>query len=187
MRKLLLGLIAITFLASCSSSNISGKEKQTINVAIDLNNVKDDKVQVSVDPKKIKEDIIIYRIPAIVPGTYGMSDYGKFVSDFKAFNYKGEELTYQRIDTNSWEIKGAKKLDKISYWVDDTFDSKKKHNVYVMSGTNIEEGKNFFLNLPGFVGYFDGKKEYPYEISISHPNDLYETTSLINKNTTLEI
>ncbi len=186
MRKLLLGLIAITFLASCSSSKISGKEKQTIQVAIDLNILKDDKVQVNVDPKKIKDDVVIYRIPAIVPGTYGISNYGKFVSDFKAYNYKGEELIYQRLDTNSWEIKGAKKLDKISYWVDDTFDSKKKHNIYVMAGTNIDEGKNFFLNLPGFVGYFDGKKEYPYEITITHPDNLYETTSLINKNTTKE-
>jgi predicted metalloprotease with PDZ domain len=55
-----------------------------------------------------------------------------------------------------------------------------------MAGTNIEEGKNFFLNLPGFVGYFKGKKELPYEISIAHPSNLYETSSLINKNTTKE-
>ena len=55
-----------------------------------------------------------------------------------------------------------------------------------MAGTNIEEGKNFFLNLPGFVGYFKGKKESPYTITIAHPSDLYETTSLINRNTTKE-
>ena len=53
-----------------------------------------------------------------------------------------------------------------------------------MAGTNIEEGKNFLLNLPGFIGYFNGKKELPYEISITHPVNLYETSSLINKNTT---
>jgi hypothetical protein len=36
-------------------------------------------------------------------------------------------------------------MDKVSYWVDDTFDSELKHGIYVMAGTNIEEGENFLL------------------------------------------
>ena len=111
-----------------------------------------------------------------------MSNYGRFVSDFKAFDYDGKEMPVQKLDDNSWQVNNAKKMDKVSYWVDDTFDSELKHGIYVMAGTNIEEGKNFFLNLPGFVGYFKGKKETPYTITVSHPTNLYETTSLINKN-----
>ena len=54
-----------------------------------------------------------------------------------------------------------------------------------MAGTNIEEGKNFLLNLPGFVGYFKNKKETPYtQLPFRIQSNLYETTSLINKNTT---
>lgn len=184
MRKLLIGMVVLTFLASCSSTKTaSSKEILTINVAMNLNNVVDDKVQVEVNPQKLKDASIIYRIPAIVPGTYVISDYGKFISDFKAYDYGGNEMIVKQLDTNSWQVENATQLDKVTYWVDDTFDSKKEHKIYVMAGTNIEEGKNFYLNLPGFVGYFDGKKEYPYEIYISHPTDLYETSSLKKKAT----
>ena len=183
MKKLVLAIVTIVFLGSCSTSNVNVK-KNLIEVGINLNNVVDDKVQVEVNPQKIKEESIVYNIPAIVPGTYAMSNYGKFVSDFKAFDYDGKEMPVQKLDDNSWQVNNAKKMDKVSYWVDDTFDSELKHGIYVMAGTNIEEGKNFFLNLPGFVGYFKEKKETPYTITITHPSNLYETTSLINRNTT---
>ena len=184
MKKIFIAVAAIAFLGSCSTYKTAKNNKNTIEIGIDLNTVVDDKVKVEVNPQKIKEETLVYNIPAIVPGTYAMSDYGKFVSDFKAFDYEGNELSIQKLNDNSWQINNAKKLDKISYWVDDTFDSKEKHGIYVMAGTNIEEGKNFLLNLPGFIGYFNDKKEFPYEISIMHPANLYETSSLINKNTT---
>ena len=184
MRKVFITIVSMAFLGSCATLNISKNKKNLIAVAIDLNTVVDDKVKVEINPQKIKEATITYHIPAIVPGTYAMSNYGRFVSDFKAYDYKGAEIAVEKTDENSWQIADAKKLDKISYWIDDTFDSELKHGIYVMAGTNIEEGKNFLLNLPGFIGYFNGKKELPYEISITHPIDLYETTSLISKNTT---
>lgn len=184
MRKVFITVVSMAFLGSCATLNISKNKKNLIAVAIDLNTVVDDKVKVEINPQKIKEATITYHIPAIVPGTYAMSNYGRFVSDFKAYDYKGAEIAVEKTDENSWQIADAKKLDKISYWIDDTFDSELKHGIYVMAGTNIEEGKNFLLNLPGFIGYFNGKKELPYEISITHPIDLYETTSLISKNTT---
>lgn len=186
MKKIFIAILTIAFLGSCASYKGGSAKKNLIEVGINLNNVVDDKVQVEVNPQKIKESTVVYQIPAIVPGTYVISDYGKFVSDFKAYDYDGNEMTVQKLDANSWQINNATKMDKVSYWVDDTFDSKEKHKIYVMAGTNIEEGKNFFLNLPGFVGYFKGKKESPYTITVSHPESLYETSSLINRNTTKE-
>uniref|UniRef100_UPI004047AFBC M61 family metallopeptidase n=1 Tax=Polaribacter sp. TaxID=1920175 RepID=UPI004047AFBC len=184
MKKLFMAIAMIAIISSCSTSKIAQNQKKEIAVAIDLINVVNDKVKVTVDPQKIKENTLVYQIPAIVPGTYAISDYGKFISEFKAFDYKGNELAVVKVDTNSWQINNATQMDKISYWVEDTFDSELKHNIYVMAGTNIEKDQNFLLNLPGFVGYFQNKKETPYTISISHPEKLYETTSLINSNTT---
>ncbi|MBL4606188.1 MAG: peptidase M61 [Flavobacteriaceae bacterium] len=186
MKKIFIAVVSVALLAGCATTKKASNKKSLIEVGIDLNNVVDDKVQVEVNPQKIKENSIVYQIPAIVPGTYVISDYGKFISDFKAYDYDGNELTVKKLDANSWQIDNATQMDKISYWVDDTFDAKEKHKIYVMAGTNIEEGKNFFLNLPGFVGYFKGKKETPYTITIQHPADLYETSSLINRNTTKE-
>ncbi|MGB0891186.1 MAG: lipoprotein, partial [Flavobacteriaceae bacterium] len=186
MKKIILGLVSLALLASCSTTKNLSKNKSLIETTINLNNVVDDKVTVEINPQKIKENTVVYQIPAIVPGTYAMSNYGQFVSDFKAFDYEGNEISVQKLDQNSWQINNAKKLDKLTYQVDDTFDSEIKHGIYVMAGTNIEKDKNFFLNLPGFVGYFKGKKESPYQITILHPENLYETTSLINKNVTKE-
>ena len=184
MKKIILGTAFIALLASCSTYKTVQNNTQTVAVAIDLNTVVDDKIMVEINPQKIKEETLIYNIPAIVPGTYAMSNYGKFVADFKAFDYDGKELVTTKLSENSWQINNAKNMDKISYWVEDTFDSEKEHKIYVMAGTNIEEGKNFLLNLPGFIGYFNNKKELPYEITVTHPTNLYETSSLINKNTT---
>ncbi|MCD8401249.1 M61 family metallopeptidase [Tenacibaculum finnmarkense] len=153
MKKIILGFVSLALFASCSTYKSIQKNNQTIAVNIDLNTVVDDKIMVAINPQKIKEETVIYNIPAIVPGTYTMSNYGKFVSNFKAFDYNGKELAIQKLSENSWQINNAKNMDKISYWVDDTFDSKKDHNIYVMAGTNIEEDKNFLLNLPGFIGY----------------------------------
>ena len=157
MRKLLFALITIGFLGSCATLKTNSNKRELIEVAIDLNTVVDDKVKVEVNPKKIKENTIVYQIPAIVPGTYAMSDYGQFVTDFKAFDKKGNEMSVLKLDKNSWQINNAKKMDKITYWVDDTFDSEDKHGIYVMAGTNIEEGKNFFLNLI-FIFFFTFKR-----------------------------
>ena len=186
MKKIFLGLASLALLASCSSTKNLSKHSSLIETTINLNDVVNDKVTVEINPQKIKENSVVYQIPAIVPGTYAMSNYGQFISDFKAFDYDGNEIPVEKLDQNSWQINNAKKMDKISYQVDDTFDSEIKHGIYVMAGTNIEKDKNFFLNLPGFVGYFKGKKESPYQITVNHPANLYETTSLINKNITKE-
>jgi predicted metalloprotease with PDZ domain len=73
-------------LGSCATLNVSKNKKNLIAVAIDLNTVVDDKVKIEINPQKIKQASITYYIPAIVPGTYAMSNYGRFVSDFKAFD-----------------------------------------------------------------------------------------------------
>jgi predicted metalloprotease with PDZ domain len=184
MRKVFIAIVSIVFMDSCANLNVSKNKKNLIAVAIYLNIVVDDKVKIEINPRKINEASITYYIPAILPGKYAMSNYGRFVSDFKAFDYDGNELSGKKLNENSWQINNAKEMDKVSYWIDDTFDSELEHGIYVMGGTNIEEGKNFLLNLLGFIGYFNGKKEFPYEVSITHPTNLCETSSLINKNTT---
>ena len=70
------------------------------NVTIDLANVQDDRVQVTVQAPQLKEKQAIYNMPKIVPGTYSVSDFGKFVSEFQALDKQGKPLPVERIDTN---------------------------------------------------------------------------------------
>lgn len=146
---------------------------------IDLTRVSDDKVYVELAPPKIKEKEITFYLPKIVPGTYAIADYGRMVSDFKAFDKKGRELTVNRLDDNSWRIENAKKLDKISYWVEDTYDTQLEGpEIFQPAGTNIEEGKNYLLNTSGFFGYFEGMKDEEFELNIIRSKDFYGATGL---------
>ncbi|ARS37685.1 peptidase M61 [Pontibacter actiniarum] len=85
----------------------------------------------------------------------------------------------EKLDTNRWRISNANRLDKITYWVDDTFDAAKREDVlFEPGGTNIEAGKNFLLNTFGFVGYFEGMKQVPYELNVTKPQGFYGSTPL---------
>lgn len=184
MKKLIVvSLLTVTIYGCGSSKSLLTVEKAPMAVTIDLVNVVDDKVQVSIDPGAFQQDMVSFYIPKTVPGTYSEDNYGKYVEGFKALDYKGNELTVNKADDNTWNISNAKSLDRVSYYVNDTFDteSEVKDAVFSPAGTNILANKNYVLNLHGFVGYFNGLKEVPYELSITRPAGLTATTSLKEK------
>ena len=164
------------FVAATVAGQTSANEP--IGVAIDLVNVKDDKVSVTVKAPKINSDKITYHIPKIIPGTYSADDYGKFIDNFKALDKKGKELKVEKTDVNSWQISGAKNLSSLTYQVNDTYDVEGTHDIFSPAGTNILAGENFMLNMHGFVGYFSGMQDKPYRIDIAHPATLWGATSL---------
>nr|WP_316928074.1 peptidase M61 [Gillisia marina] len=179
MKKILLSLTLFAALASC-------KTPQTINktsidrtvVNLDLLNIKDDKVKVTIDPDKFSTQDVTFHLPKTVPGTYSIDNYGRFIENFKAIDYLGAELLVVKTDENSWKIENAENLDKITYLVNDTFDIDGEKGVFSPTGTNIDVNKNILLNLHGFVGYFDGLKEKPYQLIVNRPNTLFGSTSL---------
>jgi len=176
-------LLSLTVLVGCTSAkstqSSATSSDQTYKVTIDLTQAKNDKVPVTVVAPEIKQNEIIYNMPKIVPGTYSVSDFGKFVTDFKALDKKGGSLPVEKLDTNRWRIKNANDLKSITYWIDDTFDATKKADVvFEPGGTNIEAGKNFLLNTFGFIGYFEGMKQQPYELTVTKPDGFYGSTPL---------
>ncbi len=169
-----------SFIISClllSVTSFSQSSKQ-IQVSMDLNTIRNDKVSVTVVPPKITSKETTYFIPKIIPGTYSEDDYGRFIENLKAFDNKGKELAVAKMDDNSWTIKEAKKLAKITYWVNDTYDIENSHDIFSPAGTNIEAGKNFMINTHGFVGYFKDLDQLPYVLTITKPAALFGATAL---------
>ncbi|MDX5585809.1 MAG: peptidase M61, partial [Aureibaculum sp.] len=153
--KLFLILLVAGFIPAKATTNNHATGKP-IETTIDLTQVIDDKVPVTINPGRFTIDTVTYRLPKVVQGTYTVSDFGSFIENFKAFDYKGNEITVEKLDTNSWTIGNAENLDKITYLVNDTFDIENKDGQatpFSPSGTNIEP-KNYVLNLHGFIGYF---------------------------------
>lgn len=180
MRKIVYSLAIAALLWSCKPSEniVSNVTKNEVEVQIDLNGIKDDKVMVTVLPPAIKSEKITYHIPKIIPGTYSEDDYGKFLENVKAYDSKGNALSVAKTDDNSWTISDAKKLAKLTYWVNDTYDIESTHDIFSPAGSNIEAGKNIMLNTHAFVGYFKEFLDVPYQVNITHPATLWGATSM---------
>ncbi|MFD2726392.1 peptidase M61 [Hyunsoonleella rubra] len=151
---------------------------------IDLSKVTEDKAPVTINPGRFTVETVTYRLPRVIPGTYSVSDFGKYVDGFKALDYSGNELRVSKVDTNSWTVENAKELDKIMYYVNDTFDIEEiggigQEQPFSPGGTNIEEN-NYVLNLHGFIGYFDSLKNNQYKLDVTAPTDFVRTSALQN-------
>ena len=181
MKHAFLYLLIFSIIYGCGAkkSHITA-DSVPIEVSLDLINVTDDRVNVSIDPGAFRTDVVTFKIPKTVPGTYSTDDYGKYVEGLIAFDYDGNTLKVTQPDTNTWIIANGKDLDRLTYKVNDTYDTEGEvvDAVFSPAGTNILSGENFMLNLHGFIGYFDGFKEVPYQLEVSKPENLESTTSL---------
>lgn len=173
-------ILFVLLLVSLAGFAQSKKGTASYTYTVDLTKVVDDKINVELSVPPVKGDEITFYLPKIVPGTYSIADYGRFVSNLKAFDKKGGALPVEHINDNAWKIKNASKLVKVSYTVDDTYDTELTADpIFQPAGTNIEQGKNFILNTSGFFGYFEGMKNMPFTFNIIRQKDFYGSTGLI--------
>lgn len=163
---------------------ITTNAQSNYRYSVDLTNVNNDQLTVELITPPITQKNIVFYLPKIVPGTYMNSNYGKYVHDLKAFTKNGSELPVKKSGDNSWEIKNADKLYRISYKVEDTWDSGINNKVYTMCGTNFEAGKNFVINTPGLFGHFEGMKKNSFDLSFTKPQGFYAATGLKPVSTT---
>ncbi|WP_299602033.1 peptidase M61 [uncultured Aquimarina sp.] len=186
MKKVLVAVSTSLLLVGCGSMNTSKDvaSKTPIVAKVDLTEVTDDKVPMTINPGRFTQDTINYFLPKVVQGTYAVSDFGKFIDNFRALDYNGAELSTNKIDDNTWQIANATQLDKIVYLVNDTYDIENTGvgTPFSPSGTNIESD-NFVLNLHGFIGYFDVLKNNQYAIEVKAPSDMQRTSALPNVGT----
>lgn len=177
MKKNLL-ILALALGLWANTAQAQAKKLEAIKVQIDLSKIVNDQVNVTVYTPKMQADEAVFNIPKIIPGTYSVDDYGKFIENLTAYDASGKTLSVEKKDDNSWTIKNAKKLVKISYFVNDTYDTENTHKIFSPAGTNIEADKNILVNTHGFVGYFSGYNENPYQVKITHPENLWGATSM---------
>jgi predicted metalloprotease with PDZ domain len=178
-------------LASCSATKKSGNDLAVsvpIDTQINLTEVVNDKVPVIINPGRFTSETVTYHLPKVVQGTYSVSDFGKYIDEFKAYDYKGNVLSFKKTDTNTWIINNAVNLDYIKYFVNDTFDVEVTGGIggdtpFSPAGTNIEPD-DYVLNLHGFIGYFDSLKNNQYKLEVTAPADFVRSSALQNAGST---
>ena len=148
---------------------------------IDLNKVIDDKITVELTPPKTDQNEVKFCFPAMVPGTYEVYNFGRFISDLKVTGKNGAKMKVERSGDNIYVISPANQIDKITYQVEDSWDTKIKEKVvFEPAGTNIEEGKNFSINTHGFFGFYDGMLNRNFVMEFTKPANFYPATGLTN-------
>ncbi len=162
------------------SVSFSQNKQKSYEYTVDLTKVQDDRLFVQLSVPVVSGDEITFYMPKIIPGTYAIADYGRYVQDFKALDKKGKPLPVEKVDENTWKIRTAGKLAKITYWVDDTFDTETSGpEIFWPAGTNIEDATNYVINASGFFGYFDDMKNIPFKVNVVRSENLYGSTGLI--------
>ncbi|MBL8007534.1 MAG: peptidase M61 [Ignavibacteria bacterium] len=177
--KYLLLVFAFTFTAIASGNLFSQTEQNNdYQFFVDLNKTENDQLEITLVTPFINTNTAVYKLPAMVPGTYKVYNFGRYVQDFKAYDMTGNELNVSKTDLNSWEISDADKLYKLTYKIDDSFDDTSGIEVFEPVGTSIEEGKVFVVNNHGFFGYFSDMQISQYRITFSKPEGFFGSTSL---------
>lgn len=175
MKIKLLSLLLI--LTSPSFGQRAGMHSYTI----DLTQVIEDRVKVSVDARSLqwttsKQRTYNFHFPATIPGTYATLDYGRFIQDFQAFGTDGASLKVKR-KGNTFTIYG--RPERLEYWADDTFDARiRKNKVFEPAGTNNQERTNFLLNAAGYFGFFEGQEDLPISLEIIKSPSLFGLSAM---------
>jgi predicted metalloprotease with PDZ domain len=166
-------LISFSLLLSLS---LRAQEKYMYSV--DLKNINGDKVNMELLTPSVKEQEIIFSFPRVIPGSYSEKSFGKYIDDFKVFDKDNKLLKIKKINQNQYLIKDASTMRKITYKVNDTWDTPDKDFIFQPGGSNIESGKNVIMNNHAFYGYLEGYNKLPFEIKVSKPSGMYASTHL---------
>ena len=165
-------------LASLSAEADTGYRYQ-----VDLVNVKEDRILVRLQTPDLKENEIDFLFPAMVPGTYEVYDFGRYISNFKASGKNGQVITVKKINANVYRLSPASALEQVSYEVDDTFDKSALQGtsspiVFEPGGSNFDANSNFAFNTHCLFGYFKGHTAADFYLEFKKPEGFYPATGI---------
>ncbi len=151
--------------------------------SVDLTSVNNDKVKVTLIPPDLTQNEIEFMFPAMVPGTYEVYDFGRFISNFKVSGKDGKVIKVTKVNVNTYRISPANFIKDITYDVDDTFDKTDLPNtktkvVFEPGGTNFEADKNYSINTHSMFGYIKGMTKVPFTLEFQKPEGFYPSTGL---------
>lgn len=120
-------LSALLFLTSFS---ILQAQEQRYRVDVDLTNVANDRIHISMWTPRVLADTAVVVFPVTVPGTYEEHKWWKLVRNFRAIDSSLRDLPVHRSLDSQFVVEEARKLRFISYEIDDSFDD-------VTNGTEV--------------------------------------------------
>lgn len=157
-------------------------------ITVNLKNVEKDKVKVVCQVPSVKESEVVFVFPNVIPGSYALKEYGRYIEGFKAYDANGKALKTKKADKYNYTIYGANNMVRVEYYVNDSWEEKDgKRFIFQPGGTNIDAGKSYVVNHYGFFGYAEGYKNLPYKLSFTKPEGIVGYSYLKKKEVGKEI
>lgn len=178
MYKCLLAIAIIAVLPLNAQERLLFQDSEKYTIVQNLKAYADDLIPIRVIPPIIEDSVAEFHIPRIVPGTYDVHNYGRFVQDFLALSGKGDTLEVERLDLNRWKISQAQDLFEIRYRMGDSYDDPDASDIFEPAGTSNEEDV-FLLNNFGYLGYISGLQNRPFELQVLKPSRFYGASAVV--------
>ncbi len=153
---------------------------QEFHYKVDLNHLDGNKLVVNLQIPPIKSEDLTFRMPRIIPGTYSVYDFGRFISDFEAFDENGKPLNIEKENVNSYKIKTNGRKVFVRYKASGTFDFdyQDKNIVFEPAGTTFEKDEVYVFNAGAVFGYIDGFIDNKYHLEVTKNEGFYPSTGL---------
>jgi len=134
------------------------------------------KMQVTAIPDAQLNFPLAFSFPRMVPGTYAVYDFGRFVDTLHYFT-NGVKQPLSRVTTNRWEF--TSRPDSIQYTVSQTW-FHKAFNRYVFepAGTLFDSNECYVFNNHAVFGYWQGSESEPIEVEIKIRKGFYPASGL---------
>lgn len=164
--------------------------QSSITATVDLRDQRNDRLEVELIVPPLSADTpLVFALPRIVPGIYGVMDHGRLASAMEAVDGKGDPLPMERIDVDRWRLPTPRGLHRITYSVDDgweEFDIRFSTGSYRSSEGTVKPTATV-LNHNTVIGYFEGYEQMPYTLHLKKPATHYAATSLPRTSVELEM
>lgn len=152
---------------------------QTMKYSANLRDCAKDRVTVQLSCDYKGSDTAFFNFPMTIPGTYAVLDYGRYISQLKAFDSNGTALKVKKQGNNTFAIIPGKDITSIVYVCDDSWEEKnKKTKIFEPAGTGFEANQFFYLNAGGLFGFFGTTYDVPFEVTFTKPANLTGYTTL---------
>ena len=154
--------------------------QQGIVATVDLRDQASDRLKVELVVPSFGTGPLVFALPRIVPGIYGVMDHGRLAGTVEAFDGDGNPLPIERMEVGRWRIPEPQGLHRITYSVDDgweEFDIRFTMGNYRSSEGTVKSDA-VVLNHNTIFGYFEGHEQLPYTIHLKKPIAHFAATSL---------
>lgn len=178
MKKLLFSFILTVLFIPCF---LYAQNETAVRYFMDLNDVTDDLLLVSVEfpPLTAADSIVIF--PASAPGTYDQLDFGRFVRAFTAYDKNNKIVGSQKSSVNTYRLLSPEKVARIEYALADSWDEEtesRKKRIFNPGGSNFQKDTCFALNYFAVCAYIPRYKRSPIKLTVKRPDFLKGASSL---------